>query len=142
MASSRSWTARFHAVAYLDAALPESLRLSVIDRALSDRNSRVRAMAVQQAETFGFRHLLSRVEAMIASQSPANVRKCLALHLPLLRDRFRLEPAPDGFVYWLTVRAPGSIRGLSIPAHRFSDSYLRETVERLHTRGCHDKGHA
>jgi len=29
-ASSRSWTVRFHAVAYLEAALPESLRLSVI----------------------------------------------------------------------------------------------------------------
>src|SRR5262245_5791402 len=51
----------FHAVAYLSASLPESLRLSVIDRALSDRSSRVRAMAIQQAETFSLRHLLPRL---------------------------------------------------------------------------------
>jgi len=131
MSSSQDATARFHAVAYLNASLPESLRFSIIDRALSDRSSRVRAMAVQQAETFGLRHLLPRLEDMIASESRANVLKSLALHVPLLRDGFLLEPEPDGSGYWLTVSTPGSIRTSFIPQDRFRDSYVREAVARL-----------
>jgi hypothetical protein len=131
MASSRDSTARFHAVAYLNASLPEPLRLSVIDRGLSDRSSRVRAKAVEQAETFGLHHLLPRLEAMISSEPRADVQRCLALHVPLLRDGFRLEPIPDGSGFWLTVRGPHSIGGPFIPRHRFSDSYVKEVVERL-----------
>jgi len=131
MASSQDSTARFHPVAYLDASLPESLRLAVIGRALSDRSSRVRAMAVQQAETFGFRHLLPRLEDMIASESRANVQQTLALHVPLLRDGFLLEPEPDGSGYYLTVRRPGSIIRSFIPQDRFCDSYVKEAVARL-----------
>ena len=131
MSSSQDATARFHAVAYLSASLPESLRLSVIDRALSDRSSRVRAMAVQQAETFNLRHLLPRLEDMIASESRANVLKSLALHVPLLRDGFLLKSEPDGSGYWLTVSTPGSIRTSFIQQDRFRDSYVKEAVERL-----------
>jgi hypothetical protein len=40
-------------------------------RAVSDRGSRVRAMLAQQAEAFDFRHLLPRLDAMIASESQA-----------------------------------------------------------------------
>src|SRR5262245_29734849 len=78
MASSRDATARLHAVAYLDASLPESLRLSVIDRALSDRSARVREKGIEQTETFGFRHWLPRLEAMMASESKADVLESLA----------------------------------------------------------------
>jgi hypothetical protein len=131
MASSQDSTARFHAIAYLNASLPESLRSSVIDRALSDRSSRVSAMAVQQAEEFGFKHLLPRLEDLIASEPRANVQKALALHVPLLRDGFLLAPDPDGSGYWLTVRRPGSIPTAFIPQDRFCDSYVKQAVEHL-----------
>jgi hypothetical protein len=131
MASSRSATARFHAVAYLTAALPESLRLSVIDRALSDRSARVRAKAVEQVETFGFRHWLPRLEAMMASETRGDVRGSLALHIPLLRDGFWLQSLPDGTGYWLTVHAPHGIGGPFIPRDRYSETYVNELVERL-----------
>lgn len=130
MASSQSSIARLHAVAYLDASLPNSLRLSVINRALSDRSSRVRAMAVQQAEVFGFRDLLPRLEDMIASESRTDVQESLALHIALLRDGFRLRPDESGF--FLTVRTPDSALVISfIPQQHFSDSYVKDAVERL-----------
>jgi hypothetical protein len=132
MASSRDATARFHAVAYLNASLPDSLRLSVIDRALSDRSARVREKGIEQAEAFGFRHWLPRLEAMMASEQRADVLEVLALHIPLLRDGFRLEPAPDGSGYYLTVRASdGGIGGPFIPRDRYSEPYVKEMVQRL-----------
>jgi len=131
MSSSQDATARFHAVAYLNASLPESLRFSVIDRALSDRSSRVRQMAVEQAEAFGFREFLPRLEGMIASELRANVLKSLAFSVPLLRDGFLLEPAGDGSGFFLVVRGPNSVGGPFIPLHRLSDSYVKEAVERL-----------
>jgi hypothetical protein len=130
MASSSRRTARLHAIAYLDAALPESLCLSVVERALSDRSSQVRAMAVQQAEALGFRQLLPRLEAMLASEPHADVQRGLAFHVPMLRDGFGLEPNRDGCrVRVRTLR--GGITSAFIAAGRFSDSCLRETVERL-----------
>jgi hypothetical protein len=133
MTSSGKSAVRFNAVAFLaDAALPESLVLSVIERGLSDRSSRVRWKAVEQAERLGFRQLVPRLEAMMASEAHADVKDCLALHLPLMRDGFRLEAQPDGSAYWLTVRGPRrSIISARIPAGRFSDAYLREAIERL-----------
>jgi hypothetical protein len=131
MAKSRSSTARFHAVAYLNTSLPEPLRLSVVNLALSDRSTRVRAKAIEQVEIFGFHQLLHRLEAMIASEQSPDVLRSLALHVPLLRDGFLLKPVPDGSGYTLTVRGPRSLGGPFIPTHRLSDSYLRDTVERL-----------
>ena len=88
-------------------------------------------MAVQQADAFGFRGFLPRLEGMIASELRANVLKSLAFHVPLLRDGFLLRPEPDGSGYWLTVGTPGSIRTSFIPQDRFRDSYVKEAVEHL-----------
>lgn len=131
MARSQSSIARLNAVAYLNASLPNSLRLSVINSALSDRTSRVRVMAVQQAEAFGFRALLPRLEYMIASEARAEVQASLALHVPLLRDGFRLWPEPDGSGFSLTVRKPNSLVTSFIPLQRYSESYVKDAVERL-----------
>jgi len=131
MASSRDATARFHAIAYLNATLPEPLRFSVIDRALSDRSSRVRAKAVEKVEAFGLRQFLARLEAMIGSESRREVLRSLALHVPLLREGFLLEPAPDRSGFNLTVRGPNSIKSEFIPLQRFSKSDVTRAVERL-----------
>jgi hypothetical protein len=131
MASSQSWHARLSAVTCLNASLPESLRLSVINRALSDRSARVRAMAVEKTEAFGFRHFLPRLEKMMSSESRADVLWSLNFHIPLLRDGFLLRPTPDGTGFNLTVRKLNSVVTSFTPQQHFSDSYVKDAVERL-----------
>lgn len=135
LATARAATARFHAVAFLTTDLPEPLRREVLGRALDDRSAKVRWKAVEQAEEFGFRDLLPRLEAMAETDQDAGVRRTLGLPIPLLRDGYVLQPSPDGRGYHLTVRGPHGIGGPFIPNDLLTDEFVREQIAVYRVRG-------
>ncbi len=136
MAQSKSATARFHAVAFLDHKLPEQLRIMVIEFALRDRSAKVRWMAVQQIERFGMSAFLPRLLEMKETDQEESVQKSLDYHIPLLRDGYRIEPAKDGSGFYLTARYPdGSSGGPFISKQEFSDDYVRQVVARIRSGG-------
>lgn len=131
MARDKHATARFHAVAYLDVELPEALRREVVELALADRSAMVRQKGIEGAERFKFTHLLPQLEDMQRKETNKAVRRSLALHVPLLRDGFLLEPSADGRGFYLTVRGPSSIGGPFIPKENYSEEFVRQEVTRL-----------
>jgi hypothetical protein len=133
MAKDKNATARFHAAAYLDDELPEALRREIVHQALSDRSAKVRQKGIEGVERFKFTDLLSRLEEMQRTETNEGVRRSLALHVPLLRDGFLLEPSEDGAGYYLIVRGPGSVGGPFIPKDKYSEEFLRQEVARLQT---------
>ncbi len=131
MARSKDAAARFHAVAYLHGELPETLRLEIVGLALRDRSAKVRKKGIERAEQFRFRGFLPLLQEMERMESHAGVRASLDLHLPLLRDGYRLQPAGSGQGYYLTVRGPNSLGGPFIPNEKYSDEFVRQEVARL-----------
>lgn len=131
MASAPDSTSRFHAIAYLQQSLPEPLKQTIIQRALADRSGKVRAKAVEKVEEFQLYHYVPQLEALLSSENDTQALASLSLHLPLLRDGFQLSPASDGTGYYLCVRGPRSVGGPFIPKERYSESHVRELVERL-----------
>lgn len=131
MAQDWSATARFHAVAYLDAELPEELRREIVGLALRDRSAKVRQKGIERAEEFRFTSLLAQLEEMQRTDPNEAVRRSLAFHIPLLRDGYRLERSDDGAGYYLTVRGPRSVGGPFIPNERYSEEFVRQEVARL-----------
>jgi hypothetical protein len=136
MAQDKNATARFHAVAYLDHKLPEELRLQVVGLALRDRSAKVRLKGIEGAERFKFTQFLSQLEQMQRSETNKGVCSALALHVPLLRDGFLLEPSEDGAGYYLTVRGPRSLGGPFIPKEQFSKAFVLREVARLQAGGA------
>lgn len=131
MAQDRSATARFHAVAYLEAELPEELRREVVGLALGDRSVKVRQKGIEGAERFRLVCFLAQLEGMRQTDPSEAVRRSLAFHLPLLRDGFLLRRSEDGEGYYLTVRGPRSVGGPFIPNERFSEEFVQHEVARL-----------
>jgi hypothetical protein len=114
--------------------LSEPLRREIVERALGDRSTLVRRTAIEQAETFGFKDLLPRLEAMQRTETNDDVLKALAKHIPLLRDGFLLEPSGQGG-YFLWVRLPGSLSGTGIARADYSEEFVRQQVARLRANG-------
>lgn len=131
MARDKNGTARFHAVAYLEEELPESLRREIVQIALSDRSAKVRQKAVERAEEFKFKELLPQLVEMQRSETNERVKESLAMHVPILRDGFRLDRSEDGTGYYLTVRGPRSFGGPFIPNERYSKEFVRLEVARI-----------
>jgi hypothetical protein len=131
MAKEKNATARFHAVAFLEPELPEPLRLEIVEHALEDRSTKVRQKGIEGAERFRFSHLLARLEEMQRTETDESVRESLALHIPLLRDGFLLEPSSDGAGYYLTVRGAKLLGGPFIPNEKYSEEFIRDEVARL-----------
>ncbi len=131
MARDKDATARFHAVAFLEKALPEELRLEIVALALSDRSAKVRGKGIERAEEFEVRRLLPRLEEMQRTETNPRVLRSLAFHVPILRDGFLLRPSGDGGGYYLIVRGPTSLGGPFIPQSKYSEEYLRKEVARL-----------
>ncbi len=131
MARDKNGTARFHAVAYLEEELPESLRREIVQIALGDRSTKVRQKGVERAEDFKFKEFLPQLVEMQRSETNERVKESLAFHIPLLRDGFRLERSDDGTGYDLTVRKLNSIGGLFIPNERYSEEFVRSVVARM-----------
>lgn len=125
----RNPTARFHAVAYLDDEIPESLRLAIVQTALVDRANKVKRDAIDKAERFRFKQLLPKLEQMQKTETDEDVQRSLAFHIPILRDGFLLKPAQDGTGYDLILRGPGGcIGGPFIPKKEYSAKRVRELV--------------
>ena len=131
MACDRNATARFHAVAYLESAPPEELRLEIVTLALRDRSTKVRRKGIEMAEKFGFRQFLPRLEEMERTEIDPDVLRSLAFHVPILRDGFLLEPSGDGKGYYLTVRGPNSLGGPFIPNDKYSEEHVRQEAARF-----------
>lgn len=114
LAEDKSATARFHAIAYLEQPMPESLCLEVLRLGLRDASARVRAKAVEGAEGHALRVLLPELEEMQRHESDTKVRAALAFHLPILRDGYALDsPASDR--HYVRFRLPGAL--VSAPLH-------------------------
>jgi hypothetical protein len=133
MASAKDSTSRFHAIAYLHRSLPEPLKQSVIQRAISDRSGKVRSKAVERIEEFQLHNYVPQLEEMMRTETDAKVLASLNFLVPLLRDGFHLRPASasDGTGYELSVRGCRYIRSFFIPKDDYSESLLRELVDRL-----------
>jgi hypothetical protein len=133
MAQSKNATARFHAVAYLDKNHPEQLRIQVIEFALPDRSAKVRRMAVQQIEEWGMSDFLPRLIEMQKVEQEDSVQRSLDLHVPLLRDGYRIKPADSGSGFYLTTRYPdGSMGGPFISKEEFSMEFVRQELAKIH----------
>jgi hypothetical protein len=133
MAKAKEATARFHAVAYLEEALPERLRRNIVQLALSDRSTNVRQKGIEGAERFKFVQFLPQLEEMQHHETSESVQDSLALHIPMLRDGFGLRPSDDGTGYWLTVLGPRASARSFIPKEKCCDEFIREETERLKT---------
>lgn len=131
MAQDKNATARFHAVAYLDAGLAEELRLEILRLALRDRSAKVRQKGIEGAERFRFKGFLSQLQEMQQTESNEAVRRSLAFHIPLLRDGYLLKRSEDGAGYYLTVRGPWSVGGPFIPNEQYSEEFVQQEVARL-----------
>src|ERR1700677_1835091 len=130
MARDNDATARFNAVAYLHRTLPKAVLQFVVGIALSDRSAKIRAKAVQMAEELRLVEYLAQLEAMLVTEKSANVLRNLEFHFPLLKDGFFVTPKSDGTGYEVTIRGTHSIGGSYIPMNLYSESYVREVVER------------
>lgn len=132
LSECRGVTARFHAVAYLSSRMPESLRLEIVTRALTDKSPRVREKGIEQAEQFGFKQLLPHLEEMERCENHGGVLASLQLHLPLLRDGYWLRPCDGEGDYQLSVRCDnGDVVSVFIAAEDYSDAFVRKEIARL-----------
>jgi hypothetical protein len=131
MARDKNATARFHAVAFLKAYLPEALRAEIVGLALSDRSVKVRLKGIEGAEKFKFRQFLARLEDLQRTDTNAQIQYSLAIHLPVLRDGYYLRPSGDGLGYFLVVRGPRSFGGPFIPNEKCSEQFVRDEVARI-----------
>jgi hypothetical protein len=111
LATSRSATARFHAIAYLDGQMPEAFLLEVLRLGLADRATRVRAKSVEVTEAFELRELLPDLERLATEEKAEAVLEALADYLPMLRDGYALSPDHK----WVQFRLPGAF--VSAPLH-------------------------
>jgi hypothetical protein len=136
MVKARDATVRFNAAWHLRIGsgpkLPKALRLEIVELALGDRSAKVRRMGIEGAEQFQLKRLLPQLEEMQRTETNPAVQRALALHLPLLRDGFHLEPSGDGTGYFLIVRGPsGSVGGPFIPKKKYSEEWVRKEVARI-----------
>lgn len=132
MARAKLAPARWHAVAYLETHLPESLRREVLSLALYDKSSVVREKGVEKAWRFKFKDLLPQLDAILLTEKHPGVRESLEFYIPLLRDGYFVAANDDGSGYWLTVgMLDGGIAGRFILAEEYSDDYVRGAIAEL-----------
>jgi hypothetical protein len=127
MIRSRDASARFHAAAYIEKAVPEDLRREIVQLALSDRS--VRKKGIQGAEEFKFIDLLPRLEEMQRHERSKSVQDALAFHIPILRSAFGLSQTEDGKGYYLKVLGPMASARSFIPKEQCFGEFRSGTFE-------------
>lgn len=131
MSRDKSATPRFHAVAFLTDELPDNLRLEIVHRALHDRSEKILRKGIERAEEFRFLQFLPRLEELQRRETRDKVRRSLALHLPLLRDGYRLEPSEDGGGHYLTFRTREALTTKFLWKEEYSEEAVRQEIARL-----------
>jgi hypothetical protein len=130
LSGHRSATTRFHAIAYADRSLPESLLTEIFSLALRDRSAKVRSMGIQRVEELGSTPFLEQLAEMQQAETDKGVLEILAFHVPLLRDGYCIRVSTDGKTKQLVMRGTdGSVGGPTLPLE-CSDEYIRNEVAR------------